>query len=345
MISRLLFFFLITGLAGSYSQHPDSSYTGIFPIVFYNVENLFDTIDEPFKNDDEFAPEGSKHWNTKRYYKKLNDISRVLTTITRPIPPAIMGFAEVENEKVLNDLFATGSLDTVSYGFAMTESRDIRGIDVALAWNTKRFDVIYNAAITVKFPFDTAILVRDILYVKGIIEDSDTLHIFVNHWKSRYGGKMETEPCRLYTAQLLKRIIDSVQIACNDARIIIMGDFNDEPTDKSLYSILQAGSKRKNIRDSDLYNLYYDIHNLNNGGTYYYKGNWNMLDNIIISCPLLTGPGYHTDFDSGRICKQDFMMYYDRDKEVYIPNRTYGGNYYFGGISDHLPVYFELNKE
>ena len=338
-IAFLILIFFTLNCAG---QKPDQEFT----VVFYNVENLFDTEDEPVKEDDEFTPGSNLAWNQEKYQKKLNDLARVLSSVNTEELPEIIGLSEVENNKVLDDLILTEQLKNGRYSVVHFESPDTRGMDVALIYRPDEFNAEDSKAIPVVFPFDTTESTRDILYVKGKTKDNETVHFFVNHWKSRSEGVQETEGRRIYTAVTLRKEIDLIMNREPDAKIIIMGDLNDEPTNRSVHEMLSANNKRKNASPRELYNLMYDMHNTGNTGSYFYRGNWNMLDNLIISRPLLSDKsGYHTDFDGGKIFRQEWMLYKDEKYNESVPNRTYGGPQYYGGISDHFPIYVTLRKQ
>ena len=316
----------------------------IFTIVFYNTENLFDFEDDPLTMDDDFTPGSEKNWNKEKYLKKTEDISKVLSSIGKKDLPAIIGLAEIENKKVLTDLINTNNLSKGNYGIVHYDSPDRRGIDVAILFRKDLFKVESHKSIPINFPRDT-ILTRDILMVKGKTNDSENLYVFVNHWKSRSGGRAVTENKRNYSAVILRKAVDSILNFEPKAKIVIMGDFNDEPTSRSIHQILQASNKRKNRNQRDLYNLMYDMHNLNDSGSYHYSGSWNMLDQIIISQALLDPEqGYFTDFEGGNIFNEEWILYNNSKAGTWTPSKTYGGNTYFGGISDHLPVYVVLRK-
>ncbi|NOY36929.1 MAG: hypothetical protein GXO83_05080 [Chlorobi bacterium] len=317
-----------------------------FEVVFYNVENLFDTDNDPATNDDAFTPEGINHWTNDRYKKKLEDVATVLGKINPKHLPDLIGLCEVENTKVLKDLTAVRPLKKRGYRVVHEDSPDSRGIDVGLLYNPESFSYISHRIIPVNYPRDT-LKGRDILYIKGKVS-GENIHIFVNHWKSRRGSARATEQKRIYNAVLVRRAVDSIFNTEPSARIIIMGDFNDEPTNMSILNVLNATNKRKNISPRDLYNLMYDAHNLSDTGTYSYKGKWNMLDQIIVSRAFLDNTkGWHTTYDGGHIFSDDFMLYYNAKADQYVPGKTYGGSTYYGGISDHLPVYviFEKGKK
>jgi predicted extracellular nuclease len=323
-------------------QKPDEEFT----VVFYNVENLFDTEDEPNKEDNDFTPGSALAWNQKKYEKKINDIAHVISSINPAELPEIVGLCEIENNKVLNDLVLTEQLKTGNYSYIHFDSPDERGIDAALLYRPDEFTPEEYKAIPVVFPFDSKETARDILYVKGKTKDGETLHFFVNHWKSRNEGVQETEGRRIYTAITLRKEIDLLMNKKPDVKIIIMGDLNDEPTNRSVYEMLLANNKRKNANPRELYNLMYDLHNTGNNGTYFYRGTWDMFDNLIISQPLLSNKsGYHTDYNGGKIFRQDWMLFKDEKYNESVPNRTYGGPKYYGGVSDHFPIYVTLKKK
>jgi predicted extracellular nuclease len=315
-----------------------------FMIVFYNVENLFDIVDNPITLDEAFTPTGDKQWNQERYQKKLDDLAEVFSTINNKNLPSIIGLCEVENRRVLEDLISTRKMRKEEYGIVHEDSPDIRGIDVALLYRKNQFKLESYKTISVDLPGDS-VTTRDILYAKGNAGSED-LHLFVNHWSSRRDGQMETERRRIYAAVTLRKSVDSIISFEPEAKIIIMGDFNDEPTNLSLTRYLNAGNKRKNASSRELYNLMYDQHNLQDAGTYSFKGKWNMLDHLIVSQALLKDKKkLHLDFTDGKIYQDDWMLYENPKTGDKTPNKTYGGPSYFGGVSDHLPIYTVLKRE
>jgi len=343
-LRTLILLFLLSTIAFGQNEKLESKKS--FTVVFYNVENLFDTLDDPLTEDDEFTPGSEKNWTPERYQKKLEDISKVLSSINKKELPEIIGLCEVENRKVLQDLVKTGKLKKKEYGIVHEDSPDARGIDVALLYRKDEFKSISHKRIPVVFRFDSSLKTRDILYVKGKASGSGILHIFVNHWSSRREGRQQTEQKRIFSAVTLRKSVDSIFNLEPEAKIIIMGDFNDEPTNMSLHSVLNATNKRKNAGLRDLYNLMYDKHNFENAGTYSYKGNWNMPDNLIVSRSVITDKkNYRVDYTGGKIYRDDWIMYDNPKIGELTPNKTYGGNMYFGGVSDHLPVFMVLQRE
>lgn len=308
-------------------------------LMFYNVENLFDTINDPLKNDEDFIPGSSYDWNTERYNKKINDLSKVISSLGKSNLPTVVGLAEVENELVLKDLVANKLLKKGGYKIIWKESPDERGIDCAFLYNPSKLKVQKSEFLLVENPEDKTFKTRDIIYVKGKIKD-ENFHIFINHWPSRRGGESETDIRRVLAAQRVKFKTDSIFSTDKNANIIIMGDLNDEPSDESINKVLGASSNLNISENSMLINLMYD--DFEKGlGTHVNRGDWNVLDNIIVSRNLIfKSKGLKATSDNGYIFHLPFMEYVNEKGEM-SPNRTYGKNYY-GGVSDHFPVYLIL---
>ncbi len=307
-------------------------------IAFYNVENLFDTINDPITKDDEFTPTGNKKWSFERYEKKLTDISDVLSAIGNGNLPDITGFAEIENRKVLDDLLSTDN-KSEQYKIIHEESPDARGIDVGLIYNIEKLNYLNHKKIPVHTGSEYK--VRDILYARFILDHIDTLHVFVNHWKSRSGGQEQTEPERIQCAETLKGEIDSIRKINSMAKIIAVGDFNDTPNDISIFKTLMANNSND---PGALTNLMLPI--AEQGlGTHSYRGNWSALDQIIVSKSLINGDTGYTVLNSeAHIFSADWITFTSK-QGTKSPNRTYGGNNYYGGYSDHYPVYTILKKK
>lgn len=314
-------------------------------VAFYNVENLFDTVDDPGTGDDEFLPASAKQWDARKYNKKLKDIAGTLGSLNKTELPGLIGLAEVENRKVLEDLIKESPLRRGKYEIVHFDSPDERGIDVALLYRPDEFTVVESRTIAISFAFDPEDRTRDILYVRGQLDDGKIYHVYVNHWPSRAGTERESEMRRITVAAALRKDIDNILNFENDARIIIMGDFNDEPTNRSLMQVLMATNKRKNFNYRDLYNLMYDSHNTGEAGTIAWRENWQMFDQIIVSYSLLSeNGGYYTGFESGVVYSSDDLLY-TSESGFRSPNRTYVGDRYTGGVSDHLPVFVTFRKE
>jgi hypothetical protein len=315
-------------------------------VVSYNVENLFDTINSPGFDDDEFTPTGGKMWNSERYEKKLQDLARVISSVPGNELPAIVGLAEVENRLVVEDLIGTTALQEADYQIIHEDGNDPRGIECALLFRKAYFSYVAHEYIPIEDPMDPEYLYRDILYVTGRGPDGALLHLFMNHWKSRSGGVAETEIKRMFSASTIQKKLVRLKTVDPDCRLVIMGDFNDEPSNRSISGSLMALNKRRNLYPGELYNLHYDLHNIRGEGTYAYRGQWNMLDQIIVSYNLLNQEkGLSCGFESGKILREDWMLYISEKYDDMLPSSTYGGPEYYGGPADHLPVYVSFSLD
>ena len=310
--------------------------------MFYNVENLFDTYDDSLTNDQEFLPDGKRYWNNHKYYTKINQIYKVITAVGQWNPPAVIGLCEIENRKVLNDIVNNTPLVKFEYQIIHKDSPDRRGIDIGLLYREDLFIPIQKEFIPIHFPNNPESKTRDILYVKGIANNTDTLHLFVNHWPSRWGGQLESEHKRLFVASVLKSKIDSILSYNTSSNIIVTGDFNDYAENKSIQSILNANIEMGNNPDC-LYNLSYSLSSKTNLGSHKYQGEWGILDQFIVSGNLLNIQNKtYTTIDDIHIYDAEFLLEPDESHFGYMPKRTYIGYKYNGGFSDHLPTYLIL---
>lgn len=314
-----------------------------FRVMFYNVENLFDTINNPQKNDDDFLPDGNLRWNQYRYWKKLNAISQVIDSINSGYPPALIGLCEIENESILFDLTKRSKLRKHKYNYIITKSDDPRGINVALLY--QRDDIKITEAheykpVFIGLPESPT---RNILHVTGQIENGSILDIFVCHFKSRVGGIKKTNPYRLQTAQLLKQKADSIINIRKQSYIIIMGDFNDYPDNESMRKILDGHSKNSEIKDRLLYNMFLNETNNKEKGSYRYRQRWIFPDQFIVNGNFLKNKGVVKIKDNrANVYRANFLLEDDPKYGGKKPYRTYSGFKYKGGYSDHLPIYFDL---
>jgi hypothetical protein len=323
-----------------YSQQNEVSYK----VMFYNAENLFDTYDDSLINDEEFLPEGDRFWNNHKYYSKLTNIYKVIVAVGGWEPPAIIGLCEIENRKVLNDIVNNTPLVKFEYQIIHKESPDRRGIDVGLLYRKELFQPISYEAIPINFPDNPESKTRDILYVKGIVKKTDTLNIFINHWPSRWGGQLESEDRRLFVASVLRAKVDSIFKSNPKSNIIITGDFNDYPDNKSINEVLNASQDFNQIENIQLYNLSSYLYKSKNIGSHKYQGEWGVLDQFIVSGNLLSEEHkFYTTLDDIHIFKADFLLEPDEGYYGYMPKRTFIGYKYNGGFSDHLPTYLILN--
>ena len=314
-------------------------------IGFYNVENLYDTEDDPLTDDSEFLPDGLYRWTQERYQTKLNNLSRVIADMGKEQGGVVvLGVAEVENERVLLDLVATDRLKPLNYGVAHHDSPDLRGVDVALIYQKDRFRVIGEKAFTLVVPDDPKFITRDQFLVTGILDETDTLHILVNHWPSKRGGEKRSMPKRIAAAQLSRKIVDSLMNVNPMAKIIVMGDFNDNPTAKSITEHLKSVGKIKDIRVGGLFNPMWKLYK-NGIGSYAYRDSWDLIDMIMVSYGLVNNDKPNTyKYKNAEVFRKGYMDTSTGSFAGY-PFRTYAGGVYQGGYSDHLPVLITLQKQ
>lgn len=320
-----------------------------YKIVFYNLENLFDTINDPEVLDDEFTPEGAKRWNTAKYNKKLGNIERVLFDIAAVNKdyPAVIGVAEIENRTVLEDLIATPKLIPGNYRIVHFDSPDARGVDVAFFYRPDVFKIQGQKPFKADIP-EPEFRTRDILSMWGTI-GGEPFFFMVAHWPSRLGGKEASESKRMAVARQMRHITDSVRRDNPAVKVVMMGDFNDDPTDKSIAEGLRAKYKIKDLKQGDLYNPYAEM--LKAGyGTLAYSDSWNIFDNIVVSDNLVTGGSNTLKLQRARGSKyygNIFHAHYMEQKEGQFkgyPLRTFVGDNFQGGFSDHFPVYIYVGK-
>jgi len=332
-INILLKAVLILGTAFLFNE--TKAQKGLKTIAFYNVENLFDTINDPKTTDEEFLPESKLKWTNSIFQQKLKNTAKVISKIDSINGLALIGLAEIENKFVLNELVKTSSLKKKNYQIIHNESPDERGIDVALLYQKCFYKPLKNEFLKVEIPNDTAFKTREILYSCGLIGKKDTLHIFVNHWPSRRGGQEKSETYRILAAKTLKEKCDYILRRNENSKIVIMGDFNDYPDNKSIYEILEA--KEAN---STLINLGYQTHKDGNGSTSY-DGKWGLLDQIIVSSGIINSNKLINN--QLQVFKVDWLLFKRKNGEV-SPNRSVAGGKFTGGYSDHLPVYIQFTK-
>ena len=313
-----------------------------FKVLCYNVENYFDCVDDSLTEDGEYLPTGMRAWNNEKYQRKQINISKVITAVGAWESPALVGLCEIESRKCLTDLTKYSGLKNLGYKFLQHESPDARGVDVALLYQPNKFRPIYDEAIRINFPTAPQSKTRDILFVKGILPTEDTLHVFVCHFPSRLGGELESEERRMYVASVLRLKVDSIFSASVRPNILIMGDFNDYPTNSSMLKVLKAQPPEKEVSMTKLYNLMYPLHERGKG-SHKHEGEWGALDQIIVSGNLLNPLNkIYTIAEDAHVFEADFLLEND---EVFLgkqPFRTYKGMKYQGGFADHLPVYLDL---
>lgn len=305
-------------------------------IMFYNTENLFDTRNDSLKNDDEFTPEGTRHWTYSRMRHKWVGLSRVIINANGWEAPVIIGLCEVENRWVVNSMLYETGLKNLAYDVIHYESPDNRGIDVAMLYQTTRVSILYSQPIPVKIEGDRP--TRDILFVKAVLDHSDTLFVLVNHWPSRWGGAVATHPKRRLAAKTLRHITDSLLAINKLSKVIIMGDFNEPPQSDIFKVDLNVGAPAD---DNWLVSPALDLPP--GTGTLKYQHEWSVFDQIIVSRPLLTDTlGLGMQSPQLRIIRLPFLLMRDENYGGEKPFRTYIGFKYQGGYSDHLPVWIDL---
>ena len=317
-----------------------SADNGRIRVVSYNVENLYDTEDDPATNDDDFTESGKYKWNKSRYKEKIENLSKAIMS-TETEAPAIIGLCEVENKKVVEDLVASKRMSNSSYKILHKDSPDIRGIDVALIYRSDLLSVKQCSWLKVKLP--SGGYSRDILYAKMKTQNNGQLHILVNHWPSMREGEQESNAKRDAAAKVAKNTADSILKKDANANIMMIGDFNTTPQSSSLTNVLYAKNTIDAIpQNMRLYNLMAQYDGNDDMGTHKYKGKWSVLDQIIVSGNALDkSSNLYTTPSSAKICQSDFLLY-ENKKGYKYPKRTFSGTQYERGYSDHLPVFVDL---
>ncbi|MFL1010807.1 endonuclease/exonuclease/phosphatase family protein [Flavisericum labens] len=307
-------------------------------IGFYNLENLFDTKDDTkTTGDNDFLPTSKKKWTPKRYDNKLRKLGFAISNIGRQETgkhPAIVGLAEVENAKVIEDLISSKHLEELNYGYVHYNSPDERGIDTALIYDMYAFEVLHSEAFSVPLVDDDGEpdYTRDILLVSGLL-DGEKIHMIVNHWSSRREGAKETEHKRFAAADRVISIIDKLKTDDTNAKIVVIGDFNDDPSSNSI---------KRMVNNQDLYNPMEVLHTYTRGTTSH-QFRWNLFDQIIFSTNFFEATPDTLSFDKAEIFDTEFLKLF-KGKYKGKPFRTYVGPKYRGGYSDHFPVYAIFKK-
>ncbi len=306
-------------------------------VAFYNLENLFDIIDDKHTNDNDFLPNSAKKWTPKRYGDKLRKLSFAISNIGRKETgkhPALVGLAEVENASAIEDLITSKHLKACHYDYIHYDSLDERGIDVALLYDTTAFEVITSETFTIQLFDDDGSpdYTRDILLVSGLL-DGEKVHVIVNHWSSRREGEKETEHKRIASSDKVGEVISTLRNDNPDAKIIIIGDFNDDPSSNSIKRLVEG------------FNLHNPMETLRsyNRGTTNYNRQWNLFDQIIFSTNFFKSTTNEFEFSTANIFDEDFLKLFS-GKYKGTPFRTYVGKKYKGGYSDHFPVYAIFKK-
>lgn len=319
-------------------------------VGFYNCENFFDTVADPHTNDDDFTPRGSMQYNSWKYRDKTERLATVIGDIGKNVSPdglAVLGVAEVENAHVLRELCNHPKLAKRDYRIVHFDSRDARGIDVGLLYQGKYFRVLDKASFPVLLHNTrkqnySSFYTRDILWVKGVFLSQDTVHFFVVHMPSRRGGQEASAPLRKYHASLVRKLIDSIRAAGSaNEKMIVMGDMNDNPDNASIVQSLGAKADKENLQGGHLYNPFAKIYR-NGQGTLAFRDTWNLFDQMIVSASLLQKSGLF--LHQARIFDRNYLREELGQYRGY-PKRSFVGNRYNYGYSDHFPVYLILLRE
>ena len=315
-------------------------------VGFYNVENLFDIYNDTTINDEDYLPEGRNNWDQEKYDHKLENLSTVLSDLGTSVNPdgcAVIGLSEVENKKVIEDLLATEKLKGRNYKIIHHDSPDKRGIDVALIYQEKYFKVTNTATYEVVFSNGSGYPTRDQMVVSGLL-NGEEVSILVAHWPSRRGGSERSEPNRIDAAKVGRHIVDSLYTLNPNAKILYMGDLNDDPVNKSVVDVMCAKGKLSKVKEKMFFNPMWKSFKKGNG-TLGYNDAWNLFDQILVSKGFLNSTDYSTlSYYKMAVYRKPYLLQTEGRFKGY-PLRTRAGGQYLGGYSDHLPVYVTLIKE
>ncbi len=318
-------------------------------VGFYNLENLFDTFDDPNITDEEFTPAGTKNWTLDKYNDKLSRLSKVIRAIESELGRAelaLLGVCEIENQKVLEDLVRMPAIANRYFKIVHYDSKDQRGVDVALIYQPKHFTVLSSRAVPVPLPEidGEKRITRDVLLVKGLLENQQKIYVMVNHWPSRRGGEDRSQLLRMAAAQVNKELSDSIRSLDPNAYIVLMGDLNDNPDDPSLTKVLLAQRNPEDVKPSMFFNPFYQKY-LRGEGSTAHNDSWSLFDQIIFSSNWLqTDQKNKWILARNQIFRKDFMIEKSGHYKYY-PKRTFSGDAYNYGYSDHFPVYCILKRE
>jgi hypothetical protein len=315
-------------------------------VGFYNLENLFDYWDDTLIHDEEYLPSGEKAWDSTKYHSKLNNMARVISEIGTKYSPdgaAVLGVCELENRGVLEDLVSQPALKKRDYKIVHFDSPDRRGIDCGLLYQEKYFKVKNAKRYPLSFDREdgSKSYTRDQLVVTGDM-DGEEVTFIVCHWPSRWGGQKASEPRRVEAAKVGRKIVDSLFMVNPVAKIIYMGDLNDDPVNISMTDYMRAKGKKNKLKEGDLYNTMWHHYKKGNG-TLAYRGAWNLFDQIVISQPFLESDATNYVLHESVVFRRNWMFQKEGQFEGY-PLRTWAGGKWTNGYSDHLPTYIVLKK-
>ena len=347
--STLLLLFFFTTLKAQ-TLNPDKSYE-VACVGFYNLENLFDTIVDPDTNkilQEDFTPKSSKQWNSKKYYSKLDNMAEVISQIgvSKSVPQgaAVLGVCEIENKLVLDDLVAHKALKDKKYQIVHYESPDKRGIDVGFLYQPKYFKVTSSKSFTLKLPDNDDWATRDQLLVTGEL-NGEKMHFIVCHWPSRRGGQKASSYKRVAAGELAKSIVDSLAKADPMAKVIMMGDLNDDPVDPSVRGAMSSVGEIKKMEDGDMFNPMESLFKLGKG-TLGYNDAWNLFDQMVLTSSFISLDNSFSTYSyfTAKVFNNSFLKNSSGKFEGF-PFRTYSYGKFINGYSDHFPVYLYLVKQ
>lgn len=327
-------------------QRPSDTDEGSITIGFYNVENLFDAIDDPLTADRDFLPNGRYKWTEEKYTEKLIRIAQVISKLGDEDGPEVIGLAEVENEKTVKDLIAVESISG-KYKYIQEDSPDPRGIDVAFLYDPTVFTYESKESIRIEFPENPDIKTRDVLFVSGKINGEEITFV-VNHWPSRRDGQKETEPKRVRVANKVKDYLNELKESQeSEWNVVMMGDFNDDPYNKSIREVIGALENDKNVNEDGFYNPTAKLLDENSQGTLTFRGKWNLFDQFLISEDLLNDPGtLQYVAESAEIYHPAFLRVGGDSRAKNNPRRAiFRGELQERGFSDHFPIYLKISTK
>ncbi len=314
-------------------------------IGFWNVENLYDTLNDPLKNDEEFLPSGTYAWNSPKYWTKIERMAEVISLMGIDAAPdglVAIGFCEIENKSVLEDLAKAPKIASRNYKVVLIEGPDARGVDPAFMYNPKYFKFLSASSHTVPMVNDSNYHTRDELLVSGELM-GEKIHFIICHWPSRRGGELASEPNRISAGKVARKIVDSLLKDNINAKVILMGDLNDDPKDVSVRKTLRTYKDPKRITTDEMFNAM-ESHFKKGVGSLAYNDGWNLFDQMIMTSSLVKGNYKDYQFYASRIFNKAFLCE-DYGKFKGYPLRTYAGGTYRGGYSDHFPVFSVFLKE
>ncbi|MHC1707937.1 MAG: endonuclease/exonuclease/phosphatase family protein [Bacteroidales bacterium] len=338
MMTLLMVSWVTAKLSGQEPQR----FMDTFRIVFYNTENLYDPFNDTLTMDEDFLPGEPKAWGYKKFLIKINHLAKALILAGEWQKPGLIGLCEIENRFVLKKLVNDSPLKKSAYQILHYDSPDPRGVDVALLYDSSQFQLLAGKAVSMENPADPGFKTRDILYAKGLIFKTDTLHVFVNHWPSKFGGIASSLLKRKFVASRIKVKLDSILLSNPSANILLMGDFNDEAESEVLRDILMAEYNSPEDRTYPFINLT-SLYK-GNKGSHKFHGQWSVIDHFIVSKALQDG-NIRYNPEEPIIVDHAVLLEPDDNYSGQKPYRTYSGPRYLGGFSDHLPIKIDLLRK